>query len=184
MKPNNPESLETLLRATARGDRPAFARLYGMTSAKLFGVSLRILKRRDWSEDVLQEVFLRIWNNAAAYRPEKGSPMTWMITIARNRALDWHRRARAEPRLDEAAEPDLQAHPNPAPLDWTLAGAETREIKRCLDELDTEPRDCIVLAFVEGYTHQELAQRTNRPVGTVKSWIRRGLGRLKECLQR
>ena len=179
-----PAPLTDLLRATAAEDREAFGRLYAATSAKLFGVVLRIVQRRDWSEEILQETYLRIWQHAQDFRPEKGRPMTWMITIARNRALEWRRRDKGEASLEDSGGAEELAAPNPGPLDWALAGVEARMLQNCLGELVAEQRDCIVLAYCEGYTHQELSARMTRPIGTVKSWIRRGLHLLKDCIER
>ena len=172
--------LNELLVAVAAGDRSAFAPLYQATSAKLFGVVLRILRNRQQAEEVLQEVYIRIWRRAADYRAEKGTPMTWMITIARNRSLDWRRRKQAEVPLDE--QPGREDWGGAGPRDWTAAHQDVLDLNRCLEELEEQQKDCILLAYCEGYTHQELAVRLDRPVGTVKSWIRRGQIRLKQCL--
>ena len=175
------ETLAALLAATAQGDRAAFARLYQATSAKLFGVTVRILMRRSLAEDVLQEVYVRIWDRASDYRPDKGAPMTWMITIARNRAIDALRRDRPTMPIDSPAfeEP---ADPERSPFDWALAGEEARRLRGCLDLLEADHRRLILLAYCEGHTQEDLARRTGRPLGTVKSWLRRGLARLRDCL--
>lgn len=177
-------SLPALLTATAGGDEKAFAALYNATRGKLFGVILRILSRRDWAEDVLQEAYVKIWRSAADYRPDKGAPITWMTAIARNSAIDRRRRERGELPLDAVADRDEWPDPEPSPLDWAIAGAEARRLMACLDELEAPQRDCIVMAMCEGYTHQELAERLDTPLGTIKSWIRRSLARLKDCLER
>ncbi len=168
--------------ATAGGDRSAFAQLYTRTSPKLFGLVLRIVRRRDLAEDVLQEAYLRIWDHAADYRPERGAASAWMGRIARNRALDWYRKQSRDP---------VRAGPEPGPDEtrWSelardQVDSEGQQLKDCLAELEAPQRDCILLAFVEGYTHQELALRLERPLGTVKSLIRRGLARLKACIER
>lgn len=176
------ESLQRLLVATAGGDRSAFAQLYALSSPRLFGVVLRIVRRRDLAEDVLQEAYLRIWDHATDYRPERGAAAAWMGRIARNRALDWYRKQSRDP---------VQGPPEHSPekpsmpeLAWDQVNAEGRQLKDCLGELEDPQRDCILLAFVEGYTHQELSRRLERPLGTVKSLIRRGLARLKSCIER
>jgi len=177
-------SLDSLILATAEGDRAAFHSLYRLSASQLFGVILRIVRRRDRAEDVLQEAYLRIWSHAPDYRPEKGTPMAWMATIARNRALDWARR-RPEPlSLDAQADPDALGNPHQARLDWSEASADAKALKHCLDELPKEQRDCILLAHVQGYTHDEISSALATPLGTVKSWIRRGLLRLRDCLDR
>jgi RNA polymerase sigma-70 factor (ECF subfamily) len=176
--------LERLLDAAARGDRQAFATLYARSSAKLFAVALRILKRRDRAEEVLQDAFLNIWNHAGDYRPERGAATTWMASIVRNRALDYLRRDRPQVSLDEAPGHEAWTDPGLNPLEQTLENAEARRIKACLDELDEKPRQAILKAYYEGLTHEELATRLEAPLGTIKSWVRRGLLRLKGCLER
>lgn len=174
--------LNELLVAVAAQDRSAFAPLYQATSAKLFGVTLRILRNRQQAEEVLQEVYIRIWRRAADYRPEKGTPMTWMITIARNRALDRRRQHKPELPLDEADGYSETVDPEPGPLAQAISSEQGRALAACLDVLAAEQRGCITLAYREGYTHAELAARFDTPLGTVKSWIHRGLRHLKECL--
>lgn len=175
------EALSELLSATAVRDVAAFRRLYERTSAKLYGVILRIIVRRDLAEDILQETYLRIWNHAADYRPETASPMTWMITIARNRALDWRRQDRGERSLDDdPALPELLI----ADDSWASRSLEAGRLAECLQELGDEQRDAVVLSYCFGLTHDELAARLVRPVGTIKSWLRRSLARLRECLDR
>ena len=177
-------SLAELLAATAAKDEEAFGALYEATSARIFAVVLRIVTRRDWAEEVLQEVYITIWERADAYRPEKGAPMAWLTTIGRNRALDRLRRRRNEVPLEVIEGTESCVDPAPSPLDWSIAGAEARRLKACLDALEARQRDSILMAMVEGYTHSELASRFDCPLGTVKSWIRRGLQRLKVCLER
>ena len=183
-QPKSADSFEDLLAATARGDRAAFHALYRHSKAQLFGVILRIVRRRDLAEDVLQEVYLRIWNHAPDYRPEKGAPMAWMSAIARNRALDWARRRPDLLSLDEDGAPAAGSNPGLGPLDWSNASVDAKALKDCLEELPKEQRDCILLAHVQGYTHDEVSAALTAPLGTVKSWIRRGLARLKTCLDR
>ncbi len=177
-----PPTLGDLLGATAAGDQRAFAELYAASSAKLFGVILRILRDREQAREVLQEVYLRIWQRAADYRPDKGAPMTWMIAVARNRALDQRRARRPELPLDGIAElEDPGANLASLPDD---GGVPARTLRHCLGELDSRQRQSVLLAYAEGYTHAELAHRLDCPLGTAKSLVRRGLLRLKDCLER
>lgn len=186
MSPADVEQLKSLLAATARRDEAAFARLYEATSAKLFGVAVRILRREDWAEEVLQDCYVSIWNNAATYSAALSSPMTWMTSIVRNRCLDLLRR----PVLDTvsaAADDELDpleqiAGDDPGPLARLAASADARAIAECLGRLEAKQRQVIMLAFFRGLTHSELAAHTREPLGTVKTWIRRGLERLKGCL--
>jgi len=174
--------LAALLAATGRGDQVAFERLYALTSSQLFGVVLRSLRQRDQAIDVLQESYLRIWTHAARYQPERGAPLAWMTTIARNRALDWRRALPSHVSLDDDPH-DVSDGAGGAVVSDPPAGVERVRLQRCLETLPEAQRDCIVLAYVGGYSHDELARRLDRPVGTVKSWIRRGLARLKACLE-
>ncbi len=176
------DPLVEMLTRIAAGDRGALKRLYDATSAKLFGVCLRILSRRDEAEDVLQEVYLTIWRRADRYETARASPMAWLATIARNRAID---RLRARGPLAYAAPVEDVIAPDPAPLASALMeqSQDTAALHRCLDELDARTADVIRTAFFEGVTYEALADRLNTPLGTVKSWIRRGLLKLRGCLE-
>jgi RNA polymerase sigma-70 factor (ECF subfamily) len=180
--PNDSEGLATLLRAMAGGDRPAFAELYRITAPQLFGVALRMLQRRDWAEETVHDAYLRIWQRAGAYAPAKGTALGWLCAIVRNAALDRLRRQRRELPLDAAPEYEDLADEAPGPLDQLMATSDGQALARCLDTVEPESRQCLVLAYWEGLTHEELARRTGRPLGTVKSWIRRALVRLRDCL--
>jgi RNA polymerase sigma-70 factor (ECF subfamily) len=182
----DPELLTHWLHATARGDRQAFQALYRAASPHLFSVLLRMLRRRDVAEDALQDCFVRIWQNASSYAPDRGAPMTWMMSIARYRALDLIRRQRPEVSLDDEdpeADPEddhNETERGPVASSMTQEGMEV--LKECLDTLQDVQRESVLLAYYEGYTHHELAARLGKPLGTVKSWVRRGLQRLRECL--
>lgn len=177
-----PDHLEHLLSRCSLGDQAAFAALYEATAAKLFGVCLRILRREAWAEEALQEAYVKIWRNADSYNPGRGRPMTWMINVVRNQSFDLLRRADYRVPEDEwMPEKDHRASPdNPA------ANAETnQEMQRvlgCLGILGEEQRDCILLSYHQGMTPTEVATRMKRPVGTVKTWIRRGLIKVRDCL--
>ena len=177
------DPLAGLLAACARRDQAALARLYELTSAKLFGVALRIVRREDWAEDVLQECYLRIWNHAQEYRPGLAAPMTWMTSIVRNRCLDWLRRPNLEVADEEGAVADGTASDNPSPLAQLERSSEAAGIARCLKGLDAKQRQAIVLAFYDGLSHSELARHLREPLGTVKTWVRRGLLKLRSCLE-
>lgn len=178
-----PEILADLMPRIAAGDRAALRQLYDATSAKLFGVCLRILSDRDESEDVLQEVYLTIWRRADRFEPGRAGVMTWISTIARNRAID-RLRARGPMAYAEPVE-DLEIDDGSIPADALLMTAEASgALTRCMSELDERTEKVIRTAFFEGVTYEALAQRMNAPLGTVKSWIRRGLLKLKGCLER
>ncbi|WP_372422449.1 sigma-70 family RNA polymerase sigma factor [Salinarimonas chemoclinalis] len=175
------EPLEALLAAVARADRGAYARLYARTSAKLFGVVLRIVKDRGMAEEVLQEVFLGIWRGASSYAAEKARPMTWMITIARNRAIDAVR-VRREVLLDPGEDGEDPFAAIPDPFDAAASFADRDALTRCLDRLEETQRHCILLAYCEGWSREELAARTGKNVNTIKTWLHRGLAALRGCL--
>ena len=174
--------LAEALRLTARGDRSAFARVYASTSAKLFGVCLRILQAREPTEEALQETYLTVWGKADQFDAARGSPMTWLMTIARNKALD-RARATQPPALGiEAAHevPDLA----PLPSHRTEQADEHRRLYVCLDQLEPRHASAIRRAFHDGSTYERLAQVEAVPLGTMKSWIRRCLLSLRACLER
>lgn len=179
--PQTDEPLEALLAAVATADRAAYRRLYARTSAKLFGVVLRIVKDRGVAEEVLQEAYLGIWRGAPSYEANRARPMTWMITIARNRAIDAVR-SRREVLLEPGEDGADPIAAIPDPFDAALSFAERDALARCLDALEEAQRHCILLAYCEGWSRDELAARTGRNVNTIKTWLHRGLASLRRCL--
>ena len=167
--------------ATGAEDRAAFATLYQLTSAKLFGVCLRICGERQAAEDVLSEVYLTIWRRAGAFEPGRASPISWLATIARNRAIDWRRSAGRKHAVTLDDVPDV-ADPEPSAEDRLVMSGEDHRLHLCLDRLEDNQRGAIRTAFFDGLTYAELAEREGVPLGTMKSWVRRGLIRLKDCL--
>lgn len=185
--PASPDRLEGLLQAVAVGERQALRGLYDLTATKLFGLALRITGRRDWAEDVVQESFVSIWHHAADYRPQLAAPMTWMTAIVRNRALDCLRRAAAA-RAGQTVELDEDlgdwlADDTAGPAELAEASQQARALSRCLQRLEQAQRQAIMLAYLQDLSHAELAERLRAPLGTVKSWIRRGLERLRSCME-
>ena len=180
-----PERLTQLLAAISGGDQRAFAQLYESCSSHLFGLLLRILQRRDWAEEALQDCFLKVWQKSETYEPSRGAPLTWLSTIARYRALDLLRMKRPEVEMPEEGEepPMTLADPGQDPVDGAIEGEGIGKLRDCMRGLQDEQRRSVLLAYYEGYTHQELAQAMNAPLGTVKSWVRRGLSRLRDCLE-
>lgn len=176
------QKLEALLTACALRDRKAFEQLYQLTSPNLYGLLLRILNSEAWAQDCLQEAYVKIWNNAQSYRPYLAAPMTWMTTVARNQALDQLRRRRHEVALEGQPVPET-ADEDPPPLESLVRGDQGRLLKRCLDQLTERQREMIALAYFRGLTHDELARQSDTPLGTVKTWIRRGLEALRRCLE-
>ena len=177
------EELAGLIARAALGDRKAFAGLYRASAAKLFGVSLRIVHERGLAEEALQDSFVNIWNHAADYSVERAAPTTWMAAIVRNRSLDIARRSREEPDVDDALAQNL-ADEAASPEREVTERAAAHTLRHCLGELEAEQRQTIALAFYHGLTHSELADHLRRPLGTVKTHIRRGLLKLKDCLMR
>ncbi len=170
-----------LLSATAQGDRLAFADLYRQTAGKLYAISLQMLRRRDLAEEAVQEAFVRIWHNAGDYQQEKGTVLTWMISIVRYRALDVlratkSRRETGDEGLDEALDEQT-------PEQELYEQRDRVRIDRCMDRLDEAQRQAIEMAYFRGLTHMEVCAQMETPLGTIKTWIRRGLERLKRCLE-
>ncbi|CAN5473765.1 sigma-70 family RNA polymerase sigma factor [soil metagenome] len=165
------------LRACARGERSALRSIYELEHRWLIGVALRITRQRELAEDAVHDAFVQIWTRASSFDARLGSGRGWICTVVRHRALDLvrSRGARRETEHDEA---HVQAL-----LEATQgAGVDASGLVQCLERLDAAKRDCIVLSFVDGLSHEELAERLQTPLGTVKSWVRRGLVALRECL--
>jgi RNA polymerase sigma-70 factor (ECF subfamily) len=179
----SPLELQELIRRTAQRDKAAFARLYARTAPQLFGIALRIIRRREVAEEILQEAFIAAWERAPDFDPQRGSAMSWLVSIVRHGAIDQLRRQAARPGGLSVADPDELLARIAGP-DRTDSSAEMADLQRCLDELDDLPRRAVLLAYTYGLTRDELAQQLAVPVGTIKSWVRRSLERLKRCLER
>ncbi|MDD0973011.1 sigma-70 family RNA polymerase sigma factor [Pseudomonas fontis] len=173
--------LRDALQAAAGGDRQAFETVYRMTSAKMFGICLRLLGQRADAEDVLQEAYVSIWNKAASFDPTYASPITWMAMITRNKVIDRLRRQRSEGPLDTVERLDELVAPAAFGASFEFRG-ERRRLDSCMERLEDAQRQLIEVAFFEGRSYAELAEHRGIPLGTVKSWIRRSLARLKGCL--
>ena len=182
--------LSELLARTALGERAAFATLYERTSSHLFAVVLRINRDRAQAEDILQEVYLSVWRAAVGFSAAQSQPMTWLTSIARNRAIDSLRRAQSRPQFssthsndDESRDVyDLTADEAPGPLDLLTHAADLRQLGECMEELSRSQRQSLALAFYDGMSHAEVAEHLKQPLGTVKSWVRRALQSLRRCL--
>ncbi|BCJ92173.1 RNA polymerase sigma factor [Terrihabitans soli] len=178
------EQLSVRLQAVGRGDRVALSEVYEATSAKLMGVCLRILGERSEAEDVLQETYIAVWRRAGTYDPARAGAISWLVAVARNKALDRIRSGkirRASAPLDDAAE---IADPARSALAEVESADDKKALMNCLEELDGDQQASIRAAFLDGLTYEELAMRRNVPLGTMKSWIRRGLIKLRGCLER
>ncbi len=175
--------LAAALARVAAGDRAALRVVYRDTSAKLFGVALRILNDRSEAEDVLQDVFVTVWRKAATFDPGKASPITWLVTIARNRAIDRLRASGVSRRTEPIEAADNVRDPAPVAVERVERAQEQQRLARCLEQLEARHAAAIRAAFLDGATYEELAERMGVPLGTMKSWIRRGLLKLRACLE-
>lgn len=180
------QQLKTWLAAIARKDANAFRCLYDATSSKLFGFALRILVKRELAEEVLQESFVSIWNNAASYQASLAAPMTWMTTIVRNKAFDLLRRVDSTVEIDadtfDKDVMDALESADPTPIEALQLTQDSKALARCFAKLEGLHRQAIALAFYHDLSHSEVAEQMKLPIGTVKTWVRRGLERLRLCL--
>jgi len=172
--------IEDMILRVALGDRAAFSALYDATSAKLFGVCLRVLSNRAEAEDTLQDVFVKIWHKADLYSVNGYSPMTWLITLARNAAIDKLRmRKKGHVDIDEVYDLATGA---PTPEAEAIASSETSRLNGCLAELDADRSDAVRRAYLDGDSYKDLAARYDVPLNTMRTWLRRSLLKLRECL--
>ena len=189
MKPENPDSqLIALLDRVALADESALRELYDLTSSKLYGVAVRVVSKREWAEDVLQEAYLNIWRIACDYKATLSPPMAWMGLVVRSRGLDFLRR-RASERIDRMQELDDMIFDTVAgdaanPMDTTQASEQAWALHQCLNQLENKQREVVSLAYLRDLSHSELAGQLKLPLGTVKTWIRRGLEQLRGCMAR
>lgn len=177
------DELARALVQAGQGDRSAFRTVYEATSAKLFGVCLRILPDRQSAEDVLQDTYVTVWRKAASFDASRASPITWLVTIARNRSIDRLRSAAPMKNAAPVEEAHDLADSGPLASETVEQADEAARLNGCLETLEDKARAVIRTAFFEGATYDELAKRENVPLGTMKSWIRRGLMRLRSCLE-
>jgi RNA polymerase sigma-70 factor (ECF subfamily) len=178
----SPDDAKQLISRISLGDRAAFSTLYDALSGRLFAVTLRVLRNRAEAEEALQDAFLNIWRRAASYDAERAGPMAWLVTIARNAAIDRMRRRREAADID-----DLPERADEDAISPELAAMQSQEaagLHACLEELTARESEMIRTAFMGGLTYSELAAREAKPLGTIKSTIRRSLLKLRHCLER
>lgn len=194
--PHDQHLIALMERIAARLARPeahadserALRELYDLSSGKLYGLAVRVLGHREWAEDVLQEAFLTVWRSAGDYRATLSPPMAWMGLVVRSRALDFLRR-RASERADAGLELDeaiseTVAGDSPNPMDTSQASEQAWALHECLRKLEARQREVLSLAYLRDLSHSELAGQLKLPLGTVKTWIRRGLEQLRSCMAR
>jgi RNA polymerase sigma-70 factor (ECF subfamily) len=180
--PDNNE-LENLLARCAKRDQSALAALYERAGPQLMAVLMRVLRVRAQAEDALQDVFVRIWQQSQQFDQLKGRAMAWMVSIARNRAIDMQRSSRVTVVLDAAeiaGAEQLQVSGDAESVEY---GAAQRALRRCLEALNPQQRQCVMLAYEHGLTQEKIAQSLGQPLGSVKSWVRRALIGLRECME-
>ena len=176
-----PAELIWLLASVAKGDEAAFERLYAATRAKLFGVVLRILRRQDLAEEVVQEAYVKIWHSAGQFNPSLASPITWMVSIARNRAIDVVRK-RSEASIEDEPAAMKIASDIPDPLARREMTEELKRILECVGQLDPERQKLVLLAYYNGWSREQLSEKFNTPLNTVKTWLRRSMIEIRGCL--
>ncbi|WP_436397568.1 sigma-70 family RNA polymerase sigma factor [Roseobacter sp. S98] len=177
----NRKKIEKLIARTALRDKTAFEALYDATSAKLFAVCLRILSDKAAAEDAMQDAYVKIWNNAGRYKANGLSPMTWLITIARNTAID-RVRARRAGHMDLDVVETVLAAPGPSPEQSAVAASEAKKLVKCLDGLEEKRGEAVRGAYIDGQSYADLAERFGVPLNTMRTWLRRGLIALRECM--
>ena len=176
------QRLNRLMALTGGRDQSAFAELYRLTSAKLFGVCLRILHNRNEADEVLQEIYTTVWNRAASFDASKASAMTWLVTLSRNKSIDRLRQHREESAQDPVLFEE-SVDENASPASSAETSQDHRRLRDCLDRLEPQQQRSVRAAFFTGATYNELASRLEVPLGTMKSWIRRSLMQLRTCLE-
>jgi len=177
------DDVSRLIQRTALKDRAAFDQLYARTAAKLYGVCLRILNDRSEAEDALQDVFIKIWRKADSYAVSELNPITWMVAVARHQAIDRIRgRKPRAAELDDVV--DVADDGQPDPEAQAIATGQKRKLESCLGELETERAAAVRGAYLDALSYAELAQRHDVPLNTMRTWLRRSLMKLKDCLQR
>ena len=167
---------EVCLLACARGDHRALHQLYEQDSSRLLGVALRITRNKALAEDIVHDAFIKIWHGARSFDPLRGSARGWVFSVTRHLALDVVRSAGRDVPLDDQYEPMAE------PAQTVEFAARSGQIHQCLERLDPTRRTCILHAYVDGYSHSEIAQKLSTPLGTVKAWIKRSLAALRECM--
>lgn len=185
-QPTSDADLIDLIDRMARQDHAALKALYDACATKLYGLAVRVVSNREWAEDVLQEAFLTIWRSAGDYRASLSPPMAWLGLIVRSRGLDLLRRRKADrghltQELDDTLA-DTLAGDVPCPMDTAQASQQAWALHQCLARLESKQREVVSLAYIRDLSHSELSEQLKLPLGTVKTWIRRGLDQMRQCM--
>lgn len=175
--------LGELLAESAGGDRAAFARLYDLTSSRIYGLAVRVVRDRNYAEEVVQEAYLQFWQKAGDYSPHRGSVISWMMTITHRRAVDRVRSEELQQRRLRDFGSENATVPTESTLDLVVGREETQTVRNCLDRLTDLQRHSIEMSYFGGLTYPEVAEQTDTPLPTIKSRIRDGLQRLKNCIR-
>lgn len=179
---NDRKQLENWIARSALGSRSDFELLYNATSAKLFGICLRILNNRSEAEEALQETYIKVWNSSSKFTPGQASPISWLAAIARNSSIDYYRRKK--PESGDISEAEMIADEAPTPEANALLSDDVGRLNVCMTELDERHADALKNVYLNGWTYVEAAEKLDVPLNTVKTWIRRGLVSLRDCLNR
>ena len=175
-----------LLARCALRDEKALEELYAKASPRLYALALGIVRRKEWAEEVIQDAFVKVWMNADRFRPDKSGSMTWISTIVRNRAIDKVREVQRNPLLQEYKLDDVTETPllsgEIEPDAYSVMSQDMQALLNCLGTLEQDQKTAVLLSYYHGYSHQELSDKLSKPLGTVKGWIRRGLEKLRLCL--
>ncbi|MAU82314.1 ECF RNA polymerase sigma factor SigK [Gordonia sp. Z-3] len=180
---DDPDLLRTLLADSALGDRGAFTRLYDLTSGRVYGLALRVVRDRNYAEEIVQEAYLQFWQKADQYHPGRGSVISWMMTITHRRAVDRVRSEEVHHRKATEYESSNQAPASAVPLEIVVAREENTELRTCLNTLSVLQRDSIEMSYFGGLTYPEVAEHMSTPLPTIKTRIRDGLRKLRNCLR-
>jgi RNA polymerase sigma-70 factor (ECF subfamily) len=181
MSAGPPVTIDDMLVLVAGGDRAAFRALYAKAGPKLYAICLRMMRTKDQADDVFQEAFVKVWERSWQFDPEKGDALAWLATVTRHCALD---RMRRMPKNHVEIDASVAHEIDSGTASYQPDVLEARGLRLCLDDLREEHRHAVVLAYVHGLTHEELSERMGKPLGTIKSWVKRGLEQLKECMDK
>jgi len=182
MRMTTPADLEKMISMISLGNKQEFQKLYNATAAKLFGICLRVLSNKSDAEEALQETYVKIWRSAGKFVAGHASPISWLATIARNTAIDHYRKRK--PETAEMEEAEIIADDSPSPEAAAVHTGEMNKLNTCMQEIDEKHARAIKDIYLSGWTYDEAAEKLEAPVNTVKTWVRRALFKIRECMNR